>query len=197
MAGQKRKAKPEAGLSAAWRLTPEYRAATLVAATDRGGDVVELTGELIRQTRAIQGGSLDRPADILAAQAHSLDGLFNTLARIAVQPGNGANAERLLRLAFRAQAQCARTVEVLANLKNPPVVYAQQANISQGHQQVNNGIPAQAREKVVTEGGGGGAENGHNQLLGGTHELLPDARAPGIEGRIDPQMEAVGAFDRA
>lgn len=31
---------------------------------------------------------------------------------------------------------------MLAGIKNPPVVIAKQANIAQGHQQVNNGLPA-------------------------------------------------------
>lgn len=44
-----------------------------------------------------------------------------------------------LRLALKAQAQCARTVEVLAAMKNPPIIFANQANIAQGHQQINNG----------------------------------------------------------
>jgi len=51
-------------------------------------------------------------------------------------------AETYMRLALKAQSQCARTIEVLAAMKNPPVVFAKQANISHGHQQVNNGTNA-------------------------------------------------------
>jgi hypothetical protein len=47
--------------------------------------------------------------------------------------------EIYLRLSLKAQSQCARSIEVLAAMKNPPIVYAKQANISHGNQQVNNG----------------------------------------------------------
>ena len=49
------------------------------------------------------------------------------------------------RQALKAQAQCRATLEALAEIKNPrPVAFVKQANISGGHQQVNNGMqPAQ------------------------------------------------------
>jgi hypothetical protein len=54
-------------------------------------------------------------------------------------------ADRYLRLALKAQSQSRATVETLATVKNPPVVYAKQANFAAGAQQVNNGIsPAHA-----------------------------------------------------
>jgi hypothetical protein len=37
-----------------------------------------------------------------------------------------------------AQGQCRATLETLAVIKNPPVVFAKQANIAHGPQQVNN-----------------------------------------------------------
>jgi hypothetical protein len=39
----------------------------------------------------------------------------------------------------KAQNQCRMTLETLSTIKNPPVVYAKQANIAHGPQQVNNG----------------------------------------------------------
>lgn len=41
-------------------------------------------------------------------------------------------------LTLKAQEQCTRNAKILATFKNPPIVYAKQANISQGHQQINN-----------------------------------------------------------
>ena len=47
----------------------------------------------------------------------------------------------LLRSDLKAQAQCRATLEALAEIKNPhPVAFVKQANISSGHQQVNNGM---------------------------------------------------------
>jgi hypothetical protein len=47
-----------------------------------------------------------------------------------------------MRLALKAQSQCRATLETLATVKNPPVLFAKQANIANGPQQVNNGTPA-------------------------------------------------------
>ena len=100
-----------------------------------------------------------------------------------------SNFEGFMRMALRAQSQCRTTLETLSAIKNPPIVYAKQANIAQGHQQVNNGIlePLRAR----------GIENEQTQLSGGTHVLLPDARASGNESRVNPTLETVGEIDRA
>jgi hypothetical protein len=97
--------------------------------------------------------------------------------------------EANMRMGLRAQSQCRATLETLAAIKNPPIVYARQANVTTGPQQINNGAaaPAQARK----------LENEPTQLSGGTHELLPDARAPGAASRIDPALETVAEVDRA
>jgi hypothetical protein len=52
--------------------------------------------------------------------------------------------ERYLRLALKAQNQCRATLETLAAIKNPPVVFTKQANINHGNgnQQINNGTLA-------------------------------------------------------
>jgi hypothetical protein len=44
-----------------------------------------------------------------------------------------------MRVALKAQNQCRMTLETLATVTNPRVVYAKQANIANGPQQVNNG----------------------------------------------------------
>jgi hypothetical protein len=43
-----------------------------------------------------------------------------------------------MRTALRAQNQCPANLETLAALKNPQVIFAKQANVSQCHQQINN-----------------------------------------------------------
>ena len=51
--------------------------------------------------------------------------------------------DRYLRLGFRAQAQCSATIERLFLMKNPTgAVFAKQANIAHGPQQVNNTLHA-------------------------------------------------------
>ena len=85
-------------------------------------------------------------------------------------------ANPTLRLALKAQSQCRATVETLAEIKNPAVIYARQANVTTGPQQENNGVPSRARE-IETE---------QSKLSGGSRELLPDTRASQNESRINP-----------
>ena len=92
------------------------------------------------QVEEVKAGDLAVAEKTLIAQANTLDAIFNELARrTALNMGEYLKAtETYLRLALKAQAQCRATLETLANIKNPPVVYARQANIGY-NQQVNNG----------------------------------------------------------
>jgi hypothetical protein len=81
----------------------------------------------------------------------------------------------------------------LAQIKNPPMVFARQANIAQGPQQVNNGMMPAGEPRA-----GGKNENTPNKLSrGGNNELLPDTGAPGAAVGSDPAMATVGTFDGA
>lgn len=74
----------------------------------------------------------------LQAQATALNQMFVALASRATNQEYVKNFEVYMRLALKAQSQCRATLETLATIKNPPVVFAKQANIAQ-NQQVNNG----------------------------------------------------------
>jgi hypothetical protein len=70
------------------------------------------------------------------------------------------------------------TLETLATIKNPPVVYARQANINNGgQQQVNNGTPLQQVSPGIPRASDhpGETESMQNELSGGGSELLADA----------------------
>jgi hypothetical protein len=120
--------------------------------------------------------------------------MFASLARRAASH-IGCNMlaamETYMRLALRAQNQSRMTLETLATIKNPPVVFAKQANIAHGHQQVNNGeaVPVtragenQKQQAKLLEAPGAKPE----WMDTGTSR----AAAPG-----DPAMAAVEAFDR-
>jgi hypothetical protein len=123
---------------------------------------------------------------LLMTQAHSLDSIFNELARrAALNMGEYLNAtEHYLRLALKAQSQCRATLETLAAIKNPPMIYAKQANIANGPQQVNNGTsPARAGEKNAIE---------PNELLEQQHEQRLDTGAQGAAIGADSSMATVG-----
>jgi hypothetical protein len=61
-------------------------------------------------------------------------------------------AETYLRLALKAQSQSRASIESLAQIKNPPVVYARQANFANGPQRVNSGVAAPRRGKTKSRG---------------------------------------------
>jgi hypothetical protein len=126
-------------------LQPEIQAAVTIHQWQGNiVDVDEIAKQLQQQTERMVSGKMARAEIMLLSQAHTLDELFNNLARKARNQEYLKNYETFLRLALKAQSQCRQTLETLSNIKNPPVVYAKQANISNGPQQVNNGIPAQA-----------------------------------------------------
>ena len=57
-----------------------------------------------------------------------------------------APVETYFRLALKAQSQCRATLETLSTIKNPPVIFAKQANISTGNQQINNAVSTSRTE---------------------------------------------------
>ena len=125
---------------------------------DTETNIKAIKGALSSQIDKVNNGSMERPDAMLLAQAHTLDGLFNILAIKAHVQSHMPHIESFLRLALKAQGQCRATLETLSNIKNPPVIYAKQANITIGNQQINNGVPAPAAhtEKI---------KNQQNELL--------------------------------
>ncbi len=103
-------------------------------------DLTETVSVMREKVSKVNTGDLSELEATLTAQSISLDAVFNELARRAIGSDTMSKLEIYMRLSLKAQAQCARTIEVLATMKNPPVVFAKQANISHGNQQVNNGI---------------------------------------------------------
>ena len=79
-------------------------------------------------------------------------------------------SEKYMKLELKAQAQCRATIETLAAIKNPPVVFAKQANIANGPQQVNNVPPTLPRADEKT--------NSPNKLLEQVHVQRLDPGAP-------------------
>ena len=132
-------------------------------------------------TEAINNGDMKAVEAMLYGQAVALQTMFTNLSmRADCQQGRLDNIETLLKLAFRAQNQCRMTLETLSNVKNPLVVYARQANITSGPQQVNNSF-THATEKNIVQ----------NELLEDSHVKRLDGRTQGQTGRLDTHMETV------
>jgi len=118
-------------------------------------DLSELIKGLHEQVKKVQGGDLRPVEAMLFGQAVALETIFTSLARRATSQEYLKQFHAYLGLALKAQAQCRATLEALAEIKNPrPVAFVKQANISGGHQQVNNRVqPAQQAGSAQVGGG--------------------------------------------
>lgn len=136
---------------------------------------------------AVNGGDLSTVEAMLYSQAVALNTIFAEMARRAALNLNDypKAAEERLRLAFKAQNQCRMTLETLAAIKNPPTVFAKQANIANGPQQVNNGV-AGARESLTAP----------IKVLEAHHDSMDDG-ATGAATAGNPALVPVGGFDGA
>ncbi len=155
-------------------------------------DLSGLIDALTAQTKAVTDGDLGRGEAMLTAQAHTLDAVFNNLARQAINAEYMDNFDRYLKLALRAQSQCRATWETLSTMKNPPIMgYVGQANIAHGHQQVNNagstaGDTSRAPENADLQ----------NKLLEQNDGERLDIGEAGAAGQADPAMAPLGEVGR-
>jgi hypothetical protein len=147
-------------------------------------------GVLKDKVRTVHEGDLREAETLLISQASALNVIFADLARRSalIMSEHADAAERYLRLALKAQNQCRTTVETLAAIKNPPMIFAKQANIAHGHQQVNNcGAIAASHARA------GKNEIEQNELLEVQHgSEKMDFRATDKPVRVDSAMEALG-----
>ena len=170
---------------------PEVNAAVAIEQWQQDThDVNALVTELNRQVDAVNGGDMRRAEAMLIAQAHTLDQIFMNLARRAVKQDLLRQWEAHMRMAMKAQSQCRMTLETLATVKNPQVVFAKQANINNGgQQQVNNGIPTDpTRAQEI--------EPSPSKLLEKQDGKWLDTRAQGAPSGADQELETVGARQR-
>jgi hypothetical protein len=152
-------------------------------------DTPTLLATLRDQAAMVQGGDLADAEAMLINQASSLQALFVRLTERSMEQTNMPHIEGFMRLALRAQSQCRATLETLATIKNPPIIYAKQANVTTGPQQINNGMaaPSQARE-IETE---------QTQLLRVDHGKRLDTRTEREAIPSYSTLEALGEVDRA
>ncbi|HXG70464.1 MAG TPA: hypothetical protein VNJ04_07610 [Gemmatimonadaceae bacterium] len=152
-------------------------------------DVTECDLAMLRVINEIKEGSLAPAEAILTAQALTLNAMFTNFAERARQAKLVETFEQSMRLALKAQSQCRATLETLAAIKNPPVVFARQANISQGPQQVNNGTEAPSRAKQFAPA--------PSKLLDGDHGERLDEGTQGETVDCDHRLEPMEAVHRA
>ena len=129
---------------------------------------------------------------MLVGQAYALQNIFASLMRRASSQQHLKQYQAHMNLGLKAQAQCRATLQALTELKYPrQVVIAKQANISNGHQQVNNGPHTPAPENVIEQ-----TEVLEAQTYDRLEQQRLDTRAPQTAGRIDKELATMGESDR-
>lgn len=157
-------------------------------------DLQTIYNELSDKCRVVFSGDTHPSESLLFSQAKALDAMFAALSCRALSQDYLEQFDTNLRLALKAQNQCRMTLETLAAIKNPPVVFAKQANIAHGNQQVNNegtvaSAPVRARVRQI--------ESKPNELLGHDHGKRVDTGATGKAGRSNKAVATVEVVNGA
>ena len=124
---------------------PDFAAFRVIRAAEQNSgiwqeiDTLTLVTHLREQATNVNLGDLTRAEAMLMNQATALQSVFARLVERAMASEMATPFEANMRMALRAQSQCRTTLETLATIKNPPVVFARQANVTTGPQQINNG----------------------------------------------------------
>ena len=158
-------------------------------------DLKETMQAIMADIAKVNRGDLSDIEAMLTGQAVMLQGMFAEMALRAAEQTQLKHYQAFFNMAMKAQAQSRSTIQALVELKYPrQVVITKQANISNGHQQVNNGefqdqyacVRGRAREIPIES----------NELLevgnDTTGERL-DTRAAQGAIREDPAMATVAA----
>jgi hypothetical protein len=138
---------------------------------------------LTESTKRVNANNMQDVEATLMSQAMTLNIMFGDLSRrAALNMGQYVEtSERYMRMAMKAQNQCRMTLETLSNIKNPPVIYAKQANIANGPQQVNNHAHADENK------------NQPIKILEQGHEQRMDEGTQGQTGSGDSTLATVEA----
>lgn len=186
-------------LVAKFELLSVNQAATTLAGSIQGEQtqdrVMAYADELAEQCKAVSDANDMRLVEwMLVAQAKTLEAMFHNLAQQSMAQQNPRNLEMLLRLALKAQGQSRATLQTLGELKNPKsVAFVRQANIANGHQQINNGTAVQesGNYPTATRAHVGNADSVKNELLTEGLENDLDTRASQAPSGVTQNLEAM------
>lgn len=157
-------------------------------------EISDVASALRDKITTIQAGDMSAMEAMLIGQAQALQTMFVSLGRMAACKTQLNQYTAFMSLALKAQSQSRATIQALTELKYPrQATFVKQANISSGHQQVNNGnldtnthAPAHAIEN----------QNPQNELLEAqTNEWLDNGTATTTSG-ADKAMATVATQHR-
>lgn len=143
--------------------------------------IMASTAALAEKMAAARDGDKAMPSDILSAQAVVLDTMFTELARrSAANMGQYIDAaDRYMRLALKAQANCRATLEALGKLHQPREQTVKHVHVNEGGQAI---VADNIHQHT------GGSENGKNSEQ--SHATGPAGESPALLG-ADPHGNGV------
>jgi putative sterol carrier protein len=102
-------------------------------------DITDVTKALRDKTLTVQDGDMKPIEAMLIGQAQALQSMFVSLCLQAENKSQLNQYTAFMNLALKAQAQSRATIQALTELKYPKQTnFVKQANIANGHQQINN-----------------------------------------------------------
>ena len=139
---------------------------------------------LEKTTQQIKSGDLSKIEEMYISQAVALEAIFTKTIRKASAAERLPQYQAHMHLALKAQNQSRATLQALVQLKQPSnTQFIKQANIAQGHQQVNN-----LAEKNITP---------QNELLEDIHgNSQLDTGTTTTTTGIDTALEALDEVNR-
>ena len=144
---------------------------------------IQSTLEVLESTtKRIKEGDLSNIEEMLFNQAIALESIFAKTIKRANDCEYMANYHAQMQIALKAQNQSRATLQALVQLKQPnSTQFIKQANIAQGHQQVNN-LP----EKNITP---------QNELLRSDDAKL-DSGGKAAPERVNTALETLDEVNR-
>ena len=102
--------------------------------------ITDVASALKDKIATVQAGDMTSIEAMLIGQAHALQTMFVSLGRQAASKTQLVQYTAFMNLALKAQSQSRATIQALTELKYPKqATFVKQANIANGHQQINNG----------------------------------------------------------
>jgi hypothetical protein len=156
--------------------------------------LIDITNSLKESISEVVAGNTSSMEAMLLGQAQALQAMFVSLGRQAKAQTNLKHSTAFMTMALKAQSQSRATIQALTELKYPrQATFVKQANISHGHQQVNNGSfdtnmheRAHVKEKTIQS----------NELLEKQNGEWLDSGTKSATSRTNQAMATVESLDR-
>ena len=158
-----------------------------------GVDIPELVANMQGKFKRVKNGDLSEMEAMLVGQAIALQTMFTALAQRAAAQESLQPRTAYMSMALKAQAQSRATISALVDLKYPrqAATFVKQANISGGHQQVNNAAGLEQHPHAES------LDTAPNKLLEVEHGTRMDNRTKAAPSRTNKKLATVDAIHRA